>query len=244
MPLIAEQRQEPVIPARLRIVSGHGSLLRRGRPTSPRESRIFRDEFVPDHPWASRLGESSALFVSALLFAGLRNRYTLGPPALTTSLGLVLAATFILSLVWTIARDHRRRRTTTTVGMLVLAAAVLLSLCKVVYLVVYQAATIDGIRLFESSLTIWINNIIMFAICYHLIGDREFSFPRPDDQPSDQPQNFLDYVFLSFTAATAFSPTDMSPLTTRARMLMMVEALVSLVTLAIVAARAINILPQ
>jgi uncharacterized membrane protein len=192
-------------------------------------------------------GECSALFVSVLLFAVLRNRYTLGPPALTTALGLILAATFILSLYWTIAWDQRRRRATLAVAMLVLAAAVVLSLCKVVYLVIYQAATIDGIRLFETSLTIWVNNIIVFAICYHLIGDGEFSFPRPAEQPADQAQNFLDYVFLSFTAATAFSPTDMSPLTTRARMLMMVESLVSLVslvTLAIVAARAINILPQ
>lgn len=55
---------------------------------------------------------------------------------------------------------------------------------------------------------------------------------------------FLDYVFLAFTTATAFSPTDTSPLTTQARMCMMVEALVSLVVIAIAAARAINVLPS
>jgi hypothetical protein len=125
-----------------------------------------------------------------------------------------------------------------------LATAVALSLIKVVYLVVYQAATIDGIRLLETSLLIWVNNVIVFAIIYHLIGEREFAFPRSDRQPAEQRMNFLDYVFLSFTTATAFSPTDTSPLSTRARMFMMFESIISLVAIAIAAARAINILPQ
>jgi hypothetical protein len=49
-------------------------------------------------------------------------------------------------------------------------------------------------------------------------------------------------LFLSFTTATAFSPTDTLPLTSRAKLLMMVESTISLVNLAAVAARAINIL--
>jgi hypothetical protein len=53
---------------------------------------------------------------------------------------------------------------------------------------------------------------------------------------------FIDYLFLSFTNATAFSPTDTMPLSGRAKMLMMVESSVSLLTLALVAARAVNIL--
>ena len=72
---------------------------------------------------------------------------------------------------------------------------------------------------------------------------REFAFPRAEGQPANHAMHFLDYVFLSFTTATAFSPTDTSPLTTRARMLMMVESIISLVVIAIAAARAINILP-
>jgi hypothetical protein len=49
-------------------------------------------------------------------------------------------------------------------------------------------------------------------------------------------------LFLAFNTATAFSPTDTLPLTTRVRMMMMVESTVSLMALAIVAARAINIM--
>ncbi|MGB6985140.1 MAG: hypothetical protein WBD74_04090, partial [Candidatus Aquilonibacter sp.] len=73
----------------------------------------------------------------------------------------------------------------------------------------------------------------------------DFVFPQPvrpaDINPNWQP-NFLDYLFLGFSTATAFSPTDTLPLTTRARMLMMVEAAASLMTIAITAARAVNIL--
>jgi hypothetical protein len=63
---------------------------------------------------------------------------------------------------------------------------------------------------------IWVGNIIFFAIVNNLVGDREFAFPRPEGQAVNLPLNFLDHVFLSFTTGTAFGPTDMSPLTTRA----------------------------
>ncbi|MGA8535171.1 MAG: ion channel [Candidatus Tumulicola sp.] len=130
------------------------------------------------------------------------------------------------------------------VGALILATGVALSLAKIVYLVIYQAATIDPIRLIQSALLIWVGNVIVFAIIYHIIGEREFAFPRPEQQSTGQPMNFLDYVFLSFTTATAFSPTDTPPLSTRTRMFMMVESIISLLVIAIAAARAINILPQ
>ena len=53
---------------------------------------------------------------------------------------------------------------------------------------------------------------------------------------------FLDYLYLAFTDATAFSPTDVMPITRLAKMLMLLEATISLVTIAIILARAINII--
>jgi hypothetical protein len=179
-----------------------------------------------------------------MLFAGLRNRYTFGPPAVTWTIGILVIVLFLLSLFWTIRGNRKATRSVMGVSALILAAGVALSLSKVVYLVIYQAATIDAVRLIESALLIWVGNVIVFAIIYHVIGEQEFAFPRPDQQPIDQSMNFLDYVFLSFTTATAFSPTDTPPLSTRARMFMMVESSISLLVIAIAAARAINILPQ
>ena len=52
----------------------------------------------------------------------------------------------------------------------------------------------------------------------------------------------MDYLYLSFTNATAFSPTDVMPLSRWAKLTMLVQSLVSLVTIALVIARAVNIL--
>ena len=53
---------------------------------------------------------------------------------------------------------------------------------------------------------------------------------------------FTDYLFVSFTAATAFSPTDTMPLSARTKTLMGIESAIALLTVAVIAARAINVL--
>jgi Ion channel len=204
---------------------------------------------TPERPPATRVarrdwGESGTLLLCVVLFLSLRNRYTLGPPTVTWCFGLLVLAVFLLSLFWTLKGERKATRTVMALSAFVLAAGVGTSLVKVVYLVVYQASTIDPVRLIETALVIWVGNVIVFAIIYHVLGEREFAFPRRDAQATVESMNFLDYVFLSFTTATAFSPTDTSPLTTRARMFIMVESVISLIVIAIVAARAINILPQ
>jgi hypothetical protein len=66
-------------------------------------------------------------------------------------------------------------------------------------------------------------------------GDEQAEGAAPPWVPA-----YPDYLFLAFTTATAFSPTDCVPLTARAKMLMMIQALLSLVTMVIVAARAVG----
>jgi uncharacterized membrane protein len=68
-------------------------------------------------------------------------------------------------------------------------------------------------------------------------GPRDLAFPGDLRAP-----RYAEYLFLAFNTATAFSPTDTMPLTTRVRMMIMAESAVSLMALAIAAARAINIL--
>jgi hypothetical protein len=60
--------------------------------------------------------------------------------------------------------------------------------------------------------------------------------------PSDWRPTFVDYLYLGFSTATAFSATDALPLTARAKLLMMLESSISLVTLVVVVSRAMNIL--
>jgi hypothetical protein len=178
------------------------------------------------------------------MFFSMPQRYTLGPPLLSTVMVALLIACLAASLMLTVAGEGRPVRLVLLGAACVFAFSDVVSLSKVLNLVVYHAGQIDGIRLIQTAIFIWIGNVIIFAILYSLIGEREFLFPQSPYPEVDRPKTFLDYVFLSFTTATAFSPTDTAPLTTRARMLIMVESTVSLLTIAIAAARAINILPS
>jgi len=73
----------------------------------------------------------------------------------------------------------------------------------------------------------------------------DWLFPQegaPEDAPPDWRPTLVDYLFLGFSTATGFSTTDVIPVTSRAKMLMMLESTISLVTIVVVASRAINIL--
>lgn len=123
---------------------------------------------------------------------------------------------------------------------------------------------ITGELLLVAAVQIWFTNIIVYALWFwevdgggpdaraHTPVDQGparayFLFPQMALTPDLRAQmqwrpRLLDYVFLSFTNATAFSPTDTFPLTALAKILMMAEGLTSLVTIAVIAGRAINIL--
>lgn len=148
----------------------------------------------------------------------------------------------------------------------------ILGLCLVAVISVANAAALlalvgalvsggdrEGKALLVDAANIWTTNVIVFALWYweldrggpgrYRIGQpppSDFIFPQmtlgPDHPASRTPPNFIDYLFLSFTTSTAFSPTDTLPLTIRMKALMMLQASVSLVTIALVAARAVNIL--
>ena len=117
---------------------------------------------------------------------------------------------------------------------------------------------IVGSNLLLASVLIWLTNVLVFALWYWELDrggpdDRshpehrepDFLFPQmttPHCAPTGWSPVFIDYLYVSFTNATAFSPTDTMPLTPWAKMLMAIQALTSLLTIALVAARAVNIL--
>ena len=119
-------------------------------------------------------------------------------------------------------------------------------------------ATDNGRALLLDATNIWATNVIVFSIWYWALdrggpslgegdhqGPSEFIFPQmtqAETVAADMKPGYVDYLCLSFCTSTAFSPTDTMPLTTRMKLLMMLESIVSLLTLALVAARAVNIL--
>ncbi|MCU1266456.1 MAG: hypothetical protein JWM21_2774 [Acidobacteria bacterium] len=119
-------------------------------------------------------------------------------------------------------------------------------------------------EILRSAGALWLSNILVFASWYwHLDGggphireltpghtDGAFLFPQMTMAPDikiaagehEWEPNFVDYLFLAFNTSSAFSPTDVPVLSRWAKLLMMVQSLISLLVIALLAARAVNIL--
>jgi hypothetical protein len=135
---------------------------------------------------------------------------------------------------------------------------VILALQHLLSRMLQPSGELTGLQLLSSSIGVWAANVLLFSLAYwrvdgggpearlnHASKKCDWLFPQagtPEHVPPDWHPAFVDYLFLSFCTATAFSPTDALPLTSRAKLLMMGESLVSLVTVIAVASRAINIL--
>lgn len=116
----------------------------------------------------------------------------------------------------------------------------------------------NGRELILTALNIYLTNIIIFALFYWEMDgggpgerlktakyDRDFMFPQNQNEDYKHPEwrpTFVDYIYVSSTNAMAFSPTDTLPISRRAKMLMLAQSAISLVAIALVAARAVNIL--
>jgi uncharacterized membrane protein len=121
-----------------------------------------------------------------------------------------------------------------------------------------DTGTTFATNLLGRGAAVWVTNVIVFSLWFWELdrggpaeraagsGSRpSFAFPEdatPELVPASWMPAYPDYLYLSFTNATAFSPTDTLPLRTWAKMTMMLESAASLVTGILVVARAINIL--
>ena len=117
-----------------------------------------------------------------------------------------------------------------------------------------------GRQLLGAAAAVWLTNVVVFGLAYWeldrggplgRVGARvrpehpDLLFVQdssPEQAPSGWQPTFVDYLFVSLTAATAFSPTDTMPLTRRAKLLVGAQSLISLLTVGLVAARAVNVL--
>ena len=193
------------------------------------------------------------------LYAALPDALTLGPNWVFPSLVLALLIPTIVS--------HRtgRHRLNTALGFAVdavLTAGLVISVILLVNALPARKETPQQLLLSAASL--WVTNILVFALWYWRLdaggpyqrdkrpGHSEGAFLFPQMIMSkealrqagqqDWSPNFMDYLFLAFNTSTAFSPTDTPALARWAKVLMMLQALLSLLIIALLAARAVNIL--
>jgi hypothetical protein len=113
--------------------------------------------------------------------------------------------------------------------------------------------------LLRAAVALWVANVLVFASWYWRLDaggpnvrdqsdvheEGAFLFPQmitPWQSDKNWRPGFVDYLFLAFNTSTAFSPTDVPVLSRWAKLMMMVQALISLVTVVLLAARAVNIL--
>lgn len=148
-----------------------------------------------------------------------------------------------------------RRASLALVG--VMSAANMLSIYRLINELLGGGVT-DARSLLMSGGSIWMTNVVVFGLWYWEFdrggpGARskahksspDFMFPQMSDPDLAAPNwasSFFDYVYMSFTNSSAFSPTDVLPLTKWAKFLMMIQSGTSLVVVALVIARAVNIL--
>jgi uncharacterized membrane protein len=154
----------------------------------------------------------------------------------------------------------QRVETVVTLAFVAFAgAATVMFLSELLRDIIGHSTRASGLTLLSSSVALWSVNVLMYSLLYWQMDRggpgrrneatdtlRDWSFPQ-DSAPGGQVRprwkpSYPDYLFLSFSTATAFSTTEVAPFTTRAKLLMMTEAATSLITLALIAARAINIL--
>lgn len=117
---------------------------------------------------------------------------------------------------------------------------------------------VGAVELLTAGAAIWLTNVVAFALVYweldrggpaaRAAGSRahpDFLFAQmqnPELADSDWEPYFADYLYLSFTNGTAFSPTDVLPLSRWAKMIMMMQAGIALAVVVLVVARAVNVL--
>ncbi len=193
---------------------------------------------------------SLQLVLPDALIRGLGNRALI--PALEGALIVVL----LVVNPGRISKEESRLRMIGVALIALISVANMVSLIELIHALLYGSSA-SGRSLVYASAPIWLTNVIVFGLWYWEL-DRggpayrrlsehrqpDFLFPQmstPGAAPGWVP-DFLDYLYTSFTNATAFSPTDTMPLTAWAKLLMMLQSLASLVTVAVVVSRAVNIL--
>jgi hypothetical protein len=195
-----------------------------------------------------------ALLVIGVLLSFVSDQLTIGPSWLPLAIILVLMIPLTIA---TLLERHDWRRVLVFIGLVTSTVGVASSTILLIRQLL-EGET-NGSYLLTGSGAIWVANLLTFALWYWEIdgggpserrmdGHVSTDFLFPQLQIGDGTSSggwtplFLDYLFVAFTASTAFSPTDTLILSRRVKVLMMIQALTSLVTVGVIAARAINIL--
>jgi hypothetical protein len=180
-----------------------------------------------------RLPVSLAVLTAIAFQIVLPGKFALRPHLLLPLLEVALLVGLIAANPVRINRESGVLRTTSLTMMAVISLANAVSAVLLVRNLVNGTAGDSAGALLATGAAIWGTNVIVFALFTQMTA--------PEVAPPNWEPNFLDYLYLSFTNATAFSPTDVMPLSRWAKMMMLAQSAVSIVAIALVISRAVNV---
>jgi uncharacterized membrane protein len=203
--------------------------------------------------WPAQLSVLLAIVVQVLL----PERLTAGPGWLVPSLEGALLFGLIVVTPNVLEDEHPRRRRIALSLTAFVTVANIFSLAALTHFLLHHQVS-DGRGLIVAGVLIWLTNLLIFALWYWEMdrggpgrraagrdGPPDFLFVQMSDdriEPRDWRPKFVDYLYVSLTNNTAFSPTDTMPLTPMAKGVMGVQSVVSLLTIGLIVSRAVNIL--
>jgi hypothetical protein len=215
---------------------------------------------APDYPppgrseahWPAQLAVLVAIVMQVLL----PDRLSLGTRwLLPATEGVMLVALFVAS-PQRLEGPHSVRRILTLSTTAVVSVANGIALALLAHYLLHVNVP-DGHQLIIGGTMIWLTNVMIFALWFWELdrggpGIRaaglddapDFLFPQMSDTKffAGWRPLFVDYLYVSLTNASAFSPTDTMPLSVAAKVIMGIEGLISLITVGLVISRAVNIL--
>jgi hypothetical protein len=201
---------------------------------------------------------AGAVLAAMVLTILLPDAVRLGPRWVLPLIEGVLLVAVIAGDPVTVSRRSRELRALSIVLVSVLVLGALWATVQLIGDLIHGGPeTNSATDLLEAGTIVWVSNNIAFALLYweldgggaatrahHLPTHADLAFPQqlnPRIAPPGWRPRFIDYLYLGFTNATAFSPTDVMPLAPWAKIAMAVQSLVSLGLLGLVIARAVNV---
>jgi hypothetical protein len=195
-----------------------------------------------------------AMIAAGGVYLALPEPLSLGP---SWGLLAILAVLMIPIVVSDRRGDHKITRILTFTANGLITFAMIASLAHLIYGIPRHLESPQ--TLLRSACALWIANILVFALWYWKLDgggplrrerpqgmfSSSFLFPQMmerEGQDATWAPHFVDYLFLAFNTSTAFSPTDTAVLSRWAKLSMMLQSLISLMIVALLAARAVNIL--
>ena len=208
-----------------------------------------------EHRWPITLSVAAAIVLQYFLPPHL-NSVISRPVMLGLECALLVGV--IVADPFRVERGGTARRTATIVLIFLVTFGNAASAVLLIRAILDGTAGNSATPLFASGASIWVTNVIAFGLWYwqfdrggpidRMQGTRRYPdllFPQmstPELAPPEWEPQFVDYLYTSFTNATAFSPTDVMPLAKWAKLTFLVQSAVSLAIAALVIARAVNIL--